>query len=138
MTNKFARKGHLVVDVATAKLAKVGDTDAASKKILSKSNIKLAEDSQVKTETKEKPVTTPKAKAVKETKVKAVKAPKEKAADTRKIKLLVKENPKREGTKAHTKYELYRTSKTVAEFISGGGSLSALKYDADKQFIELA
>ena len=137
MSTKFAKKGHVVVDIENAKLAKVGATDTKSKKILAKANIKAVES----TDEDEKPAKGKAVKAAKEAKpAKAVKAPKEKkekAVDNRKIKLLVKENPKREGTAAYDKFALYKTSKTVAEFIEAGGSLSAIKYDSEKQFIEV-
>lgn len=54
-----------------------------------------------------------------------------------KIKLITKENPKREGSASHTRYELYRTSKTVQEYINAGGTLPDLKWDSEKGHIEI-
>jgi hypothetical protein len=57
------------------------------------------------------------------------------AADERKITLLVKDNPKREGTKAHAAFSKYETGMTVAEFLKKGGSLVDLSWDARHKFI---
>ncbi len=57
---------------------------------------------------------------------------------TAKIKVVQKENPGREGTKRHEWYELYRTSKTVADYIAAGGDRGYLKFDSGKGFIEIA
>lgn len=54
------------------------------------------------------------------------------------IKLLVKENPKREGSKAHKRYELYKKHKTVAKYIEAGGKRSSLRYDDKHGFIKLS
>ena len=56
----------------------------------------------------------------------------------KKIKLLTKDNPKRTGSSAYTRFELYRTAKTVEEFISAGGSLADVKYDSDHGYIQLS
>lgn len=58
------------------------------------------------------------------------------APDNRKLKLLVKENPKR-GASAQ-RYELYRTSKTVADYIAAGGVRADIAYDVAKGFIEVS
>lgn len=68
---------------------------------------------------------------------KTPRAPRTVEGDSRKIKLLVKDNPKREGSNAYSTFELYRTSKTIAEFLAAGGSRVALKYDEERGFIEL-
>ncbi len=54
-----------------------------------------------------------------------------------KIKILQKENPGREGTKRHGWYELYRASKTVADYIAAGGDRGYLKYDSEHGFISI-
>lgn len=123
--SKFAKKeGHLVVDLdsKSPKLAVVGQKDSkgSSKKILAKAGVK-----------EEKP-----AKKGKAVKVKA--EPKSKEADTRKIKLLTKENPKREGSESFKRFELYRKSKTVADFIAAGGTAGDVRYDANAGYIEVA
>ncbi|MCP4141564.1 MAG: hypothetical protein GY755_15005 [Chloroflexi bacterium] len=47
-------------------------------------------------------------------------------------------NPKRAGSKAHQRFELYMKAKTVAEFLKLGGLKADLRYDADKGFVEIA
>jgi hypothetical protein len=53
------------------------------------------------------------------------------------IKRLVSENPKREGTSSHARFELYKDGMTVAAFLKKGGFLADIRWDADKGFIEL-
>jgi len=65
-------------------------------------------------------------------------APAVKSEDTRKITILVKENPKREGTGAFDRFELYKKAKTVAEFISAGGSAADVRYDEKAGYIKAA
>lgn len=79
-----------------------------------------------------------KGKAVKATKEKAERAPRE--ADTRKIKILTekKANPKREGSASYDRFELYRDSKTVADFVAAGGSTADIRYDEKAGYIEVA
>jgi len=54
-----------------------------------------------------------------------------------KITLLVKENPKREGSASHARYELYRKAKTVGAFIEAGGKAADVTYDAAHEFISV-
>jgi len=55
-----------------------------------------------------------------------------------KITLLVKENPKRKGSNAHKKYELYRKHKTIAGYLKAGGKRSSLRYDERHENIKLS
>lgn len=55
-----------------------------------------------------------------------------------KITLLVKENPKREGSSAHKRYELYRKHKDVAAYLKAGGKRSSLRYDVKHEYIKLS
>lgn len=55
-----------------------------------------------------------------------------------KITLVEKTNPKREGSKAHKRYELYRKHKTVAAYLEAGGKRSSLRYDEKHGFIKLS
>lgn len=59
--------------------------------------------------------------------------PKKEAAnagpDNRKITLVTKENPKREGSASHARFELYRKAKTVQAFIDAGGTSGDIRYD---------
>ena len=56
---------------------------------------------------------------------------------TDKITVLVEENPKRTGGKAHARFALYRTGMTVDEFVSAGGTYADLQYDSDHKFISV-
>lgn len=72
---------------------------------------------------------------------KAAKAPAEKkeaAEDTRKITLITKENPKREGSAAYDRFALYSKHKTVASFFEAGGSSADLRYDEKAGHIKVA
>ena len=60
------------------------------------------------------------------------------ATDQRKIKVLAKENPKRKGSAAYQRFELYRKSTTVADFIAKGGRTIDLAYDQAHDFIKVA
>jgi hypothetical protein len=54
-----------------------------------------------------------------------------------KIVWKVKRNPKREGSKAHGRFERYMGAKTVAEYLEKGGLKADLKYDTEKGFLEV-
>ena len=60
------------------------------------------------------------------------------AIDTRKITLLVKENPKRAGSDSHKRFSLYSKVKTVADFLKAGGTSSDISWDADHKFIKVS
>lgn len=49
--------------------------------------------------------------------------------DNAKITLLVKANPRREGTKAHKRFALYKTGMTVGDYLKKGGSRGSLRKD---------
>jgi len=51
--------------------------------------------------------------------------------------VIEKKNPKREGSASYDRYELYKTSKTVTDFIAAGGTRGDVAYDAKKGYIEL-
>lgn len=55
-----------------------------------------------------------------------------------KITQLSKVNPKREGTKAHEKFALYATHKTVQAYLNAGGNTAELKWDVARGFISVA
>lgn len=59
-------------------------------------------------------------------------------ADTAKITLIAKENPKREGTKAHTAFNLYKSGQTVREVLDAGQTRSNLIYDVRHGYIKIA
>lgn len=55
-----------------------------------------------------------------------------------KITLIEKDNPKRKGSRAHKRYELYRRNKSVAAYLKAGGKRSSLRYDEKHGYIKLA
>lgn len=57
--------------------------------------------------------------------------------ETRKIKVLKKANPSREGTKAHEFFEMLKKSKTVADYTKLGGSQNYLIWFFDRGAIEI-
>lgn len=46
-------------------------------------------------------------------------------------------NPKRPGSKAHEVFELYRTNKTVGEFLAAGGNYNDIAYNVGRNFIKV-
>jgi hypothetical protein len=71
---------------------------------------------------------------------KAAKAAPKKAEteDTRKITLVEKNNPKREGSDAYKRYELYRKAKTVKDFYAAGGTSADLRWDSKHGFVKVS
>ncbi len=55
----------------------------------------------------------------------------------KKLKLLTKENPKRAGSGAFKRFELYSDVKTVDDFIAAGGTYGDIKYDLEAGYIEV-
>lgn len=56
----------------------------------------------------------------------------------KKIKLLVKENPKREGTASYKEFALYKSGMTVGALLEKGLRAAALRWDLEHKFIALA
>jgi hypothetical protein len=63
---------------------------------------------------------------------------------SQKVNLLVEENPKKLNSKAYERFNIYLDLKkeldgefTVKDFIDAGGLAIDIKYDTNKQFIEL-
>ena len=110
---KFAKKGSLVIDVKAAKIAKVGDTDLKSKKILKAANIEEApEGKKTKAEKPAKEVKAVKGKAPKAEK--SAKEARNSYAD-KKIKVVNKDHGARDGSKRAAWMNALIKSKTVAE-----------------------
>jgi len=57
--------------------------------------------------------------------------------DDTKITFNVKKNPKREGSKSHSRFQKYMGSKTVSEYLERSGTKGDLKYDWEKGFIQI-
>lgn len=57
--------------------------------------------------------------------------------EDQKITVLVKDNPKREGSNAHEVFEWLRKSKTVGEFYKKGGMSSNLRWNIDHKYIKV-
>jgi hypothetical protein len=53
------------------------------------------------------------------------------------INLLVTENPKRAGSKAHTRFGLYAEGQSVGDYIKAGGTFGDLSWDIQRQYISL-
>jgi hypothetical protein len=53
------------------------------------------------------------------------------------LELLVKENPKKEGSAARGVFEHYIGSATVAEYLAKGGTYQSIAYDVGRQFIKV-
>lgn len=54
-----------------------------------------------------------------------------------KIKVLVKDNPKREGTASYDTFELLKKSKTVGDFFAAGGGSANLHWNIERGYIEV-
>jgi hypothetical protein len=83
--------------------------------------------------TKEKKPVAPKPAAAKES---AAAESKKSAKMDKKIKVLVKENPKRAG--AAKRYDLYTDGMTVREYIEKGGLMADIWWDEKQKFISLS
>ena len=53
------------------------------------------------------------------------------------IKILAESNPKRKGTLAFDRFELYEDGMTVREYVEAGGRTGDVKYDVQAGHIEL-
>lgn len=58
--------------------------------------------------------------------------------DTAKVTLLVKENPKREGSASYERFEGYKGAKTVADALANGVTRADLDWDAKHGYITIA
>lgn len=54
-----------------------------------------------------------------------------------KLKVLVKENPKRAGSESASRFDLYTGCKTVQDYLDKGGRLADVKWDTEKSYIQL-
>ena len=54
------------------------------------------------------------------------------------IKTEEKKNPKREGTRAHKRFSMYKDGMTVEDYIKAGGKKSSVSYDVKKGYIALS
>jgi len=54
-----------------------------------------------------------------------------------KIKYVPK-NPKRKNSAAHSRFSKYMKAKTVDQFFKLGGTLADLRYDDNKEFVEIS
>lgn len=53
------------------------------------------------------------------------------------IRVLAEENPRRKGTKAHERFELFKDGMTVKEYLDAGGTRLAIRTNVEKGHIEL-
>jgi hypothetical protein len=54
-----------------------------------------------------------------------------------KIHVLAEKNPRREGTRAHKQFALYKNGQTPAEFLAAGGTGGDLRWDLKRKHIEI-
>ena len=106
-----------------------GDADMAAKKS-GTSKAKKSGTSKTK-----KPATAPKKKAAPS--AATAKRSNSGFGDEAKITVLVKENPKREGSEAHRRFKLYRTGMTVADYLAKGGTGADLTWDTKHRHVSV-
>lgn len=53
------------------------------------------------------------------------------------VTFTVRTNPKREGSKAHSRFADYMGTETVESYLAAGGTKGDLKYDWEKGFIDI-
>lgn len=53
------------------------------------------------------------------------------------VTVLAEKNPKKVGSKAHARFELYKDCKTVGEFLAKGGTYSDIAYNVGRSFIKV-
>jgi len=53
------------------------------------------------------------------------------------IRLVVSENPKKQGSAAHSRFAVYKDGMTVKEFVDAGGRTADLNHDADKNYVNV-
>lgn len=56
----------------------------------------------------------------------------------RKITLLSKENPKREGTASFDRFKLYKNGMTVGDYLDAGGTMGDIGWDQKQEYIKLS
>lgn len=61
-----------------------------------------------------------------------------KIPETAKLIWANKENPKRAGSASHERYEAYKGSKTVKDFLEAGGTRGDLAHDIKHEFVSVA
>ncbi len=57
---------------------------------------------------------------------------------TAKITVVASENPKRQGSLAHTRFAKYKTGQTIEAFIAAGGTAGDVKWDLEAGHIKIA
>lgn len=65
------------------------------------------------------------------------KGPRGASLEGKKVRLLVKENPRRTNTRAWDTYALYKDGMLVETFIKAGGTVGDLRWDEKRKHIEL-
>lgn len=82
------------------------------------------------------------AKGAKETAAKPAKKEKEAGARAqhaaKKIKVLAKENPRREGSQGHATFAVYKNGMTVGEAIEAGADAGYIRSDVNRGYISLS
>ena len=129
------------------KMAKGEDVKEEKAKKAAKEEPKKKVKENEKAKVKEKPTKATKEKEVKKSAKKEKKGAKKEKKERKsrgpsiidgKITILVKENPKRKGTNAYKKFELYKKHKSIAQYLEAGGKRSSLRYDEKHEYIKLS
>lgn len=53
------------------------------------------------------------------------------------LKVLVEENPKKQGSKARERFDYYFKAKTVGDYLAAGGTYQDIAYDLPRGFIQV-
>lgn len=129
-TFKEMKEGKTFMDKKEEKAKEVAEENGA------KEEKKTKKEKVEKKAKKEK--STKKAKKEKKTKSKKEKHSRGPRISDGKITLIEKTNPKREGTRAYKRYELYKKHKDIASYLEAGGKRSSLRYDEKHNYIKLS
>jgi len=57
--------------------------------------------------------------------------------DDQTIKVLAKENPKKEGSKSYDRFNLYKSDITVKQYVEAGGKRDDLRWDSERGHIQI-
>lgn len=129
-----------IIDPRKAQMEAVGNGAIAivKKHKAAAAKAKAAEDNKKakKTAAKAKKAAKP-AKTTKKTTAKKAPSSPGSIALEAKITLLVKENPKREGTNGYKTFNKYKTGMTVEDFLKKGGTRADLAWDLAHDFIKV-
>lgn len=132
--SKFAKKTEATEKPAAGKKVKLWTNDPTLQDQDTGENTSAGDKQQAKIKAKTFEKETSKVKSTPKVKSET----KDAEEDKRKITLITKDNPKREGSAAFDRFELYKKHKTVAAFYEAGGSSADLRYDEKAGHIKVS